>query len=404
MEFSLTKEQFSTLFPAYLCMNSEGQIIAVGPSLSRLYGKSLKGKNLYDTFHIERPLKAKNFKQLTTYNEQIIMNASWEHRVKVRGYLVAQGQVYYLLLSYLPDISIDPDDMPLTIDDFSPLDSALDAYFSVCIRESMMKDVQELAQKLEVAKVSAEMANKTKSQFLANISHELRTPLNAVIGFAEIIKVDKLKEKSLSAYEKSMSSYKEYAGYIHTSGKHLLAIINDILDISKIESNQATLYEESVELSGVLEAAVILVDSLITKKKLTFKNEINLAGQVFVNIDTQRFKQAVVNLLSNAIKFTAEKGTIGLKTQLDNSGNILVVVYDSGIGMRQENLDRVTQPFIQVDDGFNKEFDGTGLGLALVKAFIEMHQGRLILESDEGVGTRAILQLPEHRCTIEKSE
>ena len=243
-------------------------------------------------------------------------------------------------------------------------------------------------QALEEAKSQSEFANRAKSEFLAAISHELRTPLNAIIGFSEVIK-DRL-------FGAALDKYSDYACDIFKSGKHLLAIINDILDVSKIEAGQMELYEEKVEFAAVAESVLQLLKQKIDAAKL----HLNVAiarGVPPIYADERKLKQILMNLLSNAIKFTPAGGDIAILSSIDAAGDFCVEVRDTGIGMAPEEIPKALAAFGQVDSSLARKHEGTGLGLPLVKALVEMHGGHLILTSERGRGTSAIVILPKAR-------
>ncbi len=247
----------------------------------------------------------------------------------------------------------------------------------------------ELHNKLRSAKDLAEAANRTKSEFLANMSHELRTPLNAIIGFSELMLV------TATDAAKHAQNH-EYLTDIHDAAHHLLSLINDILDLSKIEAGASELNEEVVDATEVAESVLRVVNERADKAGVT----LTLAPQdplpkIFV--DERKLKQALLNLLTNAIKFTEESGYVTLKIENNADTGFVFKVVDSGIGMAPEDVPKALRKFGQVDSDLNRRYEGTGLGLPLTKALIEMHQGSLDLQSAHGKGTTATLHLPAVR-------
>ncbi len=231
---------------------------------------------------------------------------------------------------------------------------------------------------------AANAANRTKSRFLANMSHELRTPLNAIIGFSELTKGE--------YFGPINDRYREYAADIHRSGVHLLTIINDVLDLSKLESHNLVFDVKDIDLPGKMASRARMVEPLCEKAHVTMC--VNLAGDVpAVRADPIRLKQVLLNLLSNAIKFTPSGGQITLSA-VPIPGFVAITVADTGIGIAPENLENVLKPFFQVDSDLNRSHEGTGLGLAITVRMIESMGGRFTLESDLGVGTRATVCLP----------
>lgn len=248
---------------------------------------------------------------------------------------------------------------------------------------------------LREAKETAELANRTKSEFLANMSHELRTPLNAVIGFAEIMTNQVMGPLG-------HPRYKSYAEDIRDSGTHLLNIINDILDVSKAEAGMLDLTEEELELAAIVDAAVRLVRQRAETGGVRLV--VDLPDDLpRIWADPRRMKQVLLNLLSNAVKFTPEKGAVQVEARLTQAGWLQIRVADQGIGIAPEDLDRVLEPFTQVDSSLSRRHAGTGLGLPLTRALIEMHDGTLRLESMPGAGTVATVALPPERLVDAES-
>ena len=242
-----------------------------------------------------------------------------------------------------------------------------------------------LARKYEVAMTRAEAANQAKSEFLANMSHELRTPLNAINGFSEIMFNEMFGPLG---HEK----YKGYAADILKSGQHLLSLINDILDMAKIEAGKVTLHYERVSLKEVATDAALLMRGKIEESGL--KLIIDAPALPDIEADQRGLKQVMLNLISNAVKFTPEGGDIVVAlSQLDDE-RLRVAVTDTGIGIAAKDLARLAQPFEQVEGQHSKTTQGTGLGLALTKSLIELHGGRLVLESEPGRGTTVSFDIP----------
>jgi PAS domain S-box-containing protein len=235
----------------------------------------------------------------------------------------------------------------------------------------------------------AEIANRTKSEFLANMSHELRTPLNAIIGFSEIIKDETFGPVG-------STKYRDYANDINESGRHLLALINDILDLSKVESGTDDLHEENIEVSEIANAIMKLVVGLAHTGNVEL--ELDVSGDIAVlHADERKVKQILLNLLSNAIKFTPDGGKVTLKIWSRAESGYVFQVTDTGIGIAFEDIPRALTPFQQIDSGLNRIHEGTGLGLPLAKSLVEMHGGYLDLQSEVGVGTTVTVRFPAER-------
>ncbi len=243
---------------------------------------------------------------------------------------------------------------------------------------------------LRLAKEQAEVASRTKSQFLANMSHELRTPLNAIIGFAEVIEREFFGPVGVAQYA-------SYAADIHRSGQHLLSLINDILDLSKVEAGRFEIVEQDFPLAEAIDEAKRLLEIRAQKAGLVMISEIAPdIGRLYA--DRKLISQALLNLLSNAVKFTPAGGEVRVSALRDGGGDLLLQVSDTGIGMSPEEIPRALEPFGQIDGTLARRYDGTGLGLTITKAFIEMHGGTLALDSEKGRGTTAAIRLPGWRC------
>jgi PAS domain S-box-containing protein len=248
------------------------------------------------------------------------------------------------------------------------------------------RDIEERKQTeiMREEMIRAEESNRAKSEFLANMSHELRTPLNSIIGFSDMLGTQipgELNEKQ-----------QRYVGNISNSGKHLLDLINGILDLSKVEAGKMELYVESFSISSVIRDVMNTLMPLAMSRNLVFTYD---AGNCLetINADKMKFKQIMFNLASNAIKFTPKDGTVHISTScVDN--DLLVSVKDTGKGISKTDQKKIFHPFTQVDKFTSKEHEGTGLGLSLVKSFVELHGGFVWLESEIDVGTTLFFKIP----------
>jgi len=273
----------------------------------------------------------------------------------------------------------------------------------ISARRTAQAETREAQERLQAAVVAAveakeqaEAADLAKSEFIANMSHELRTPLNAILGFSEMISKQALGPDSHDRYI-------HYAKDIHASGAHLLSLINDVLDIARIETGKIDLREEPLALDDVIAACFRMVRPRAEEKNVALEQQMQVTG-VVMRGDERVIKQSLLNVLSNAVKFTPEGGRVTTHVDRDRDGGLLVKVSDTGIGIAEEHLTAVLEPFRQVDSSFTRRYEGTGLGLPLTKGFMELHGGSLFIESEPGKGTQVILNFPRNRLLALKSE
>ena len=243
------------------------------------------------------------------------------------------------------------------------------------------------------ARIEAELASRVKSEFIANMSHELRTPLNTVIGFSKLI-------SELDRRQMPEAEIIEYAHLIHDAAGHLLSVINDILDMSKMQSGRYTLDAREIDMDEVLNSCLA-----------SFRQVADEAGVVLlarvppelppVRGDAVKLRQIFTNLISNAIKFTLQGGSVVVEAMRLSDGGVLAIVRDTGIGMTEEELDKALTPFGQVDGGKARWREGTGLGFPIAKALVELHGGRIEVRSEKGKGTEVAVILPSrHHVSV----
>ncbi len=256
---------------------------------------------------------------------------------------------------------------------------------------------KQLTEELVLARDEAQKASEHKSRFLASMSHELRTPLNAIIGFSEILKNQVFGTMTIPRYV-------EYANDIHSSGHHLLSLINDVLDLAKIDAGQT-----HVSADGELDLLRAISDSCHVIGVIAAKNRVELTATlpstvVRACVNERMIRQILLNLLSNAVKFTPEDGKVTVGLRLEPATGAVVEVVDTGIGMTAEETNIAVQPFGQIDSYHSRKHQGTGLGLPLAKAMVELHGGRLTIESVRGQGTTVSFNIPMTRIVPEIDE
>jgi two-component system cell cycle sensor histidine kinase PleC len=298
-------------------------------------------------------------------------------------------------------VSVGTDITPLKLNEKKLMDSEQRLIATISdLRSSQQKlefqtqQLTDMAEKYAEEKNRAEEANQTKSKFLANMSHELRTPLNAIIGFSEIMESGMFG--ALGA-----DKYHEYCRDIRTSGQYLLDVINDILDMSRIEAGRLKLDLERVELDPVLADALRVVSAKAQDKRLKVTSDID--ADVHFKADRRAIKQIALNLLSNAVKFTPEKGRILVRGRLAG-GSVYVAIKDTGIGIARDALKKLGRPFEQVESQLTKTHHGSGLGLAIAKSLVEMHGGAMRIASKPGHGTIVAVRLPLAGPTADKGD
>lgn len=271
------------------------------------------------------------------------------------------------------------------IDDYcSQLGSLLDRRHTEKALTGARRRAEAAAELAEDALQQAQAADRAKTNFLANVTHELRTPLNAIIGFSEII------ENAQPAGDNAA-----YGKYIHEAGTRLLGIVNSVLTLARIEADKLELDEQAASLNEVLRASIRASQHDAESKSIGIVQE-NGADHL-VYIDPSKMKQAFGHLLSNAVKFNAEGGGVRVSTRLLPEGDLVVSIRDNGCGIPAEDLERVLEPFNQVEDHLTRENEGVGLGLPLARAMIRLHGGELTLTSELGIGTLVDVKLPANR-------
>jgi len=252
--------------------------------------------------------------------------------------------------------------------------------------EDLARELEETRDDALKKRFEAETANASKTAFLANMSHELRTPLNAILGFSEIIAQECFGPVGSRRYQ-------DYANDIHSSGAHLLSLINDLLDVAKIEAGRMEISPHPLDAEHAFDIALKLAGNNASEKGQTLKIKVEPSCPPLY-ADERALKQILLNLVSNAVKFTPIGGRIDVLASKARDGGFQIMVRDNGPGIPRDKLDKIFTPFSQVDNRYDRQAGGTGLGLALVRGLAELHGGRAWIESDEGAGCTAYVVLP----------
>jgi signal transduction histidine kinase len=256
---------------------------------------------------------------------------------------------------------------------------------------SARDEASQLSAQLQVALRDADYANRTKTEFLANMSHELRTPLNAILGFSELIETQ--------LFGPVPGKYVGYAHDIHRSGQHLLQLVNDVLDLSKLEAGKLELRESELDLPELINDCFSLVRGKADEGRVRLLQTPD-AEVTGLRGDPRTIKQILLNFLSNAVKFTPAGGTVTVVTSRDEAGRACLSVRDTGIGMSERDLAVALSPFGQIDSAMARKHQGTGLGLSICKSLMELHGGDVLLQSTQGVGTTITARFPRERVVL----
>ncbi|MFZ4603670.1 MAG: ATP-binding protein [Caulobacterales bacterium] len=375
MSLTLDDASLHRLFPAYIRATRDGTILAAGPSLGRHCAEPLVGRPFYDVFLVERPSQVRDFGAILSHRGTLIVCARSNPHLRLRG-VTLESEDVFLLLGHVPAVD-DAEGAPrLRVADFSPSDGSLDIMLAAQMRQGLLEDASRLADQLRAKTREAEAAAEAKSRFLATMSHEIRTPMNGVLGMTHALSRTALDPRQ-----------RELLDVVNRSGETLMAIIDDVLDLSKIEAGMLDIEAAPFDLAELVHGVAALFSVRAAEKGLRFKVELDAQG-TFVG-DANRIRQALSNLVSNAIKFT-EHGAVLVRVSSEPDGEATLVrfiVADSGPGIAADAAVRLFTPFRQGDSSTTRKHGGTGLGLSITKHLCERMGGDVRFESTPGHGS-----------------
>ncbi|WP_019961671.1 ATP-binding protein [Woodsholea maritima] len=391
MQEILDDGDLARVCPCFIRVNGQGKITHGGPSLIRCVEGKLLGQGFLEFFKVEHPRDIDRVEKLWGLRRNLILRTQTAPLVRLRGIVLERDDHLLFVMGHVPDQHDHLGNLNLRIADFSPTDGTLDMVMAMEMRKNMLRDTQELAEKLRKERQCAEEANQAKSAFLAFMSHEIRTPLNGVLGMADGLSRTKLDEDQ-----------EHMLDIIRTSGRALLTVLNDILDLSKIEKGFVDLSLDDFEVSALVNSAGALFKAKAQEKGLQLDVR---CDRGWFRGDSARIQQVLNNLVFNAIKFTRE-GYVRLDVSVEPDGRdrdracVIFRVEDSGIGIAQKSLVTLFTPFVQASkQEFAVTKEGTGLGLSIARQLCQAMGGKIEVQSIVDKGSTFIVKLPLLRAT-----
>jgi signal transduction histidine kinase len=381
--FELAGQQLDDLFPCYLLTDACLNLQSVGRSIARLLPGTVAGVPLANLFVVERPIVALD-PAAAARNRVAIQLRTHDGRLQLAGTVIEVAQGYLFCLTHSIRAASSWAETGLTIADFSQADQSLAMGTAVAMQSVLMADMTDMVDSLRHARNQAQAASEAKSTFLSVMSHEIRTPLNGILGMTQAMIQDAVDVRQRSRLD-----------IVLKSAESLLAILNDLLDLSRIEAGQMSLEAIAFDVGDLLRGAYGAFTALANKKGLSFSCDTSAVEGRYCG-DPTRIRQIAYNLISNAIKFT-EHGQVGIRARSTEDG-LELAVFDTGIGIAPEMLDEVFDQFRQADVSINRRFGGTGLGLGIARNLATLMGGSIALESQPGMGSTFTVNLPIPRA------
>lgn len=385
MTLLLTRPELDRLFPAHAVLDANGRIRRLGPALRRRLTADIVGAEFMTLVEIARPKSVLSFEALRATRSLLIMTMPAAGHFRLKGIVVSSGDQTFVLLSPAIDHHRVGEPHSLRFDDFSEIDSSLDAILAAELQRNSLREAETLISQLHVARAAAEAADQAKSKFLADVSHEIRNPLNGILGMSEIMAGDAAVPQSI----------RTRIDVIRSAGRTLEALLSDLLDLASAEAGRLRISYTPFHVASELVAAIGLSEQQARAKGLNFSVEYAPDELTWAMGDAIRFRQIVANLTGNAVKFTEVGSVIVGVVQAD--GGLVVEVADTGPGMSDEALGHVFSRFRQADDRIVQRFGGSGLGLAICRELATAMGGEVSVESAVGRGARFRLKLPFER-------
>lgn len=376
MTINLSDIELDRLYPAYLRVGINNQILSVGPSIARLLGAKIIGQDVFEAFEFKRPSRLTTIAAIGHTRQELLIKSNQDPDVLLRGIgLVRDDQVLFLV-GHVIGGQDGAFASTLNFSDFSPTDSTLDLLLVRELNQNLLSEAQAIGEELDEKRLAAESASKAKSDFLATVSHEIRTPLNGVLGMANYLWETKLNPEQENALR-----------ILKDSGEGLLSLLNEVLDLSKIKAGKTELRNEDFELADLVHGAAELFE--VKAREQGLYCSVSTAEGRFHG-DAGRLRQVLSNLVFNAIKFT-QSGGVSVQVTVEQEHDpalrlIKFVVTDTGIGMDQSTLDGLFDAFYQGYASVTRRFGGTGLGLAISRQLAEMMGGDISAASVVGEG------------------